>query len=175
MKFHVEQRVVFLREKGGGKILSIEANGNYRIEDEDGFTRTMHFSELGPVLGEHYTLSASAEELIQKEKPARRSVSKPKQVPELLEVDLHIEELVDSHAGWSNAQILSRQMISLQNAYLKARRLRKRKLVIIHGVGEGVLRHEVRSWLNQQEGLKFYDADFREYGQGATLVELFYF
>jgi len=175
MKFHVGQRVVFLREQGGGQILSEETQGNYRVEDEDGFKRTMHFSELGPVLGEHYILPESAEEIARKEKSPVRGVSKPKQMPEVLEVDLHIEELVDSHAGWSNAEILSRQMITFQNAYLKARRLRKRKLVVIHGVGEGVLRHEVRAWLDQQEGLKYSDADFREYGQGATLVELFYF
>lgn len=175
MKFQVDQSVVFLREQGGGKILSEEAKGYYRVEDEDGFTRTMHFSELGPVLGEHYIFPEFAEDLSQKEKPLNRKVSKPKQAPEVLEIDLHIEELVDSHAGWSNAQILSRQMISFQNAYLKARRLRKRKLVVIHGVGEGVLRNDVRSWLDQQEGLKYYDADFREYGQGATMVELFYF
>lgn len=174
MKFHVGQRVVFLREQGGGQILSVETKGNYRVEDEDGFTRTVHFSELGPVLGDHYILPESVDEIARREKKTVRGQSKPKQAQEVMEIDLHIEELVDSHAGWSNAEILSRQMITFQNAYLKTRRLRKRKLVVIHGVGEGVLRHEVRAWLDQQEGLKYYDADFREYGQGATLVELYY-
>ena len=72
----------------------------------------------------------------------------------------------------SNADILMKQMRELRTFYQRALSRRIRKLVIIHGVGEGVLREEVRSFLERQEGLDFYDADFREYGKGATIVEI---
>ena len=48
------------------------------------------------------------------------------------------------------------------------------ELTNIHGVGEGVLKSEVRIFLSGKEGLDYYDADFREYGKGATSVDLFY-
>ena len=46
--------------------------------------------------------------------------------------------------------------------------------VWIHGVVEGVLKEEVRSELSKIEGVEYFDADFREYGKGATAVELTY-
>ena len=50
----------------------------------------------------------------------------------------------------------------------------KQKLIIIHGVGEGVLKDEVRLFLSKKEGIEYFDADYREYGKGATAVELRY-
>ena len=46
----------------------------------------------------------------------------------------------------------------------------KRKLIVIHGVGEGVLREEVRRTLQYYQGVQFHDADMRRYGVGATEV-----
>lgn len=172
--FRVNQRVVFLREPGGGKIVSIESKGFYRVEDEDGFSRKIHASDLAPVHGETYDIPDTDE--IQREKEARelRRTSRPKEQAHFWEIDLHIEELVDSHAGWSNAEILLRQMTVFREFCRKARSKRVKKVVVIHGVGEGVLRNEVRSWLDQQEGLRYENADFRVYGQGATVIEFFY-
>ncbi|HQZ43412.1 MAG TPA: Smr/MutS family protein, partial [Flavobacteriales bacterium] len=48
----------------------------------------------------------------------------------------------------------------------------KRKLIVIHGVGEGILREEVRRMLQFYEGVRFHDADMRQYGSGATEVEI---
>ena len=42
------------------------------------------------------------------------------------------------------------------------------------GVGEGVLKQEIRSYLDKQEGVEYFDADFREYGKGATTIEIHY-
>jgi dsDNA-specific endonuclease/ATPase MutS2 len=42
---------------------------------------------------------------------------------------------------------------------------------VIHGVGEGVLKNEVRTYLENQSGIEFYDSDFREYGKGATTID----
>ena len=46
----------------------------------------------------------------------------------------------------------------------------KRKLIVIHGVGEGVLREEVRRMLQYYDTVQFHDADMRRYGVGATEV-----
>ena len=49
---------------------------------------------------------------------------------------------------------------------------RIQKVVFIHGVGEGVLKQEVRSILTSHGNIEFWDADFREYGSGATHVRI---
>ena len=41
----------------------------------------------------------------------------------------------------------------------------------IHGVGEGTLNRELHKWLSGK-GLKFYDAPWKSYGEGATRVKL---
>ena len=48
----------------------------------------------------------------------------------------------------------------------------KKKLIVIHGVGEGVLREEVRKMLQFYENVRFHDADMRKYGVGATEVQI---
>lgn len=173
--YSINQRVVFLREPGGGRIISVEDKGFYQVEDADGFTVKVHNSELAPVHGDEYDLSNVHDVSKEKEIIELSRKSLPKNEPKCWEIDLHIEELVDSHANWSNTEILNRQLSAFRAFYVKARKNRVKRIVIIHGVGEGVLKCEVRNWLNQQEGLSYEDADFREYGQGATLVELYYF
>ncbi len=48
-----------------------------------------------------------------------------------------------------------------------------RKLVIIHGVGQGTLKMQIRKELQEKyPEFLFQDASFREYGFGATMVHL---
>jgi dsDNA-specific endonuclease/ATPase MutS2 len=56
----------------------------------------------------------------------------------------------------------------------EAQAKRLTKIVFIHGVGEGVLRSEIRHELRKYENVEFLDGDYREYGQGATEVRLWY-
>ena len=46
-------------------------------------------------------------------------------------------------------------------------------LVFIHGVGEGVLKEELRYLFNRYDNVKFYDADYQKYGLGATEVYIY--
>ena len=50
---------------------------------------------------------------------------------------------------------------------------RIQKIVFIHGVGEGVLKIELEYLFKRYEGIKFYDANYQKYGQGATEVYIF--
>jgi dsDNA-specific endonuclease/ATPase MutS2 len=48
-----------------------------------------------------------------------------------------------------------------------------RKLVIIHGVGQGTLKMQIRKELAEKyPEYLFQDASFREYGFGATMIHL---
>jgi len=74
----------------------------------------------------------------------------------------------------SNTQILNRQMSMFKSFFENAKSKNIRKLIIIHGVGEGVLKEEVRSFLSKLEGVEYFDASYADYGKGATQIELKY-
>lgn len=90
------------------------------------------------------------------------------------EVDLHIEELVDKPKELSNKEMLEIQMGKFQTALEGALKTPKtKKIVFIHGVGNGRLRYELRKYLDRHySNLDYQDASFKEYGYGATLVFL---
>ncbi|MDC3252898.1 Smr/MutS family protein [Crocinitomicaceae bacterium] len=182
MKFRIDQEVVFIHEVGGGVVRRITQSGRYIVEDSDGFEREFLQSELGVVHSQEYNIDVSRKSGLNEDESfstARHVVNKERLTGsrkpiEVWELDLHIEELTSSHDGWSNADILKKQLRELATFYKKARAHRIRKVVIIHGVGMGVLRDEVRIFLDGKSNVEVYDADFRTYGKGATTVELFH-
>lgn len=95
----------------------------------------------------------------------------PNKVLPLLEIDLHIAELIDSTAGMSNADMLLLQIDTARRVMNANRRRIGQKIVFIHGKGDGVLRSELLKMLRREyPKAETQDASFREYGFGATLV-----
>lgn len=87
------------------------------------------------------------------------------------EIDLHIQELVDDSENLSNTEILDIQMSRFTTALEGGILSGTRKMVFIHGVGAGRLKHEIQKTLNRKyPKLRYQDASFKEYGYGATMV-----
>lgn len=86
------------------------------------------------------------------------------------EVDLHIEELQSDFRGMSNAAIIQVQLKHFQNELDEAIAARMSRIVFIHGVGNGRLKHEVQRILKTYSGIQFHDASYHRYGFGATEV-----
>lgn len=102
-----------------------------------------------------------------------RKVSKPARPfkNDVLEVDLHINELLDNTNGLSRADMLNRQIDEFRKVMDANLRNHGRKIVFIHGKGEGVLRQALLKELTHRyKGHDVSDASFREYGFGATQV-----
>ena len=100
-------------------------------------------------------------------------VSKPNHIYDIeLEVDLHIDELVESYKGMSNGQILTIQLRHCQAELENAIHNNVKKIVFIHGVGVGRLKHEIHQLLSTYDFIQFRDASFAKYGAGATEVIL---
>jgi len=92
---------------------------------------------------------------------------------DLVEVDLHVHQLIDDTRGLTNADMLKLQMDTFRKEMDGAIGSRVRKVVFIHGVGDGVLKNELRRELGRKYSKYSYqDASFREYGFGATMVIL---
>ena len=90
-----------------------------------------------------------------------------------LVVDLHIEKLLDNTGGMSSSDILNYQLDHFRNVMKEHRKEKGKKIVFIHGKGEGVLRHAIIHELNYRyRPCSYQDASFQEYGYGATQVTI---
>lgn len=121
-------------------------------------------------------LKKSMDVKIKEDKSRQRPVRKfshRKDTPDLLEVDLHINELLDNTAGMSTADILNYQVDTFRKVMDANLSNHGRKIVFIHGKGEGVLRKAIEKELNYRyKKHRFQDASFKEYGFGATQVTI---
>lgn len=106
--------------------------------------------------------------------PAKTSKSKREHLKTLEKtVDLHIEELVKDSNGLSNYEMLTIQLERFHKELEEAQAKGMKKLIFIHGVGNGRLRQEILSVLKTTPGLTFHDAPYKDFGYGATQVNLF--
>lgn len=121
--------------------------------------------------------SKSGKETKEKDKPQKahgrgKELSPYKLLP-LIEVDLHIGELVDSTAGMENKDMLGLQLDTVRKTMNENSKRKGQKIVFIHGKGDGVLRKSVRDLLKKEYAkCELQDASFQEYGFGATLVTI---
>ena len=85
-------------------------------------------------------------------------------------MDLHLEEILDKTSGMSNAEKLNYQLNYFKRELDNAIAGNTRKIVFIHGVGNGRLKSEICAILDRHNDLRYHDASFRKYGFGATEV-----
>ena len=174
--FQIGESVETLDDTITGRIIAIEGK-HISIETEDGFQMRFNANELVKITGE---ISVSNYEVAQikpeKEIPKKRKTptSKPKErnAPKM-EVDLHIHQLTNSYRGMSNYDMLNIQMETAKRQLEFAMNKRIQKIVFIHGVGEGVLKEELKYLFGRYDNVKYYDADYQKYGLGATEVYIF--
>ncbi|WP_243348464.1 DUF2027 domain-containing protein [Parabacteroides sp. FAFU027] len=92
---------------------------------------------------------------------------------QILEIDLHINNLLDNTAGLSNADMIQYQMDKFRSVMTENLKIKGSKIVFIHGKGEGVLRKAILDELKSKyKSCTYQDASFREYGFGATMVTI---
>lgn len=92
---------------------------------------------------------------------------------EVIEVDLHIDELLDDTHGMGNSEILNYQLDKFREVMEANKQKREQKIVFIHGKGDGVLRKTILDELRRKySNCRCQDASFQEYGFGATMVTI---
>ena len=190
----VGTRFRFLNDVGAGIVRGWRSAEEVVVETEDGFDMIYPPKEL-LVVGnpaeeaERYQRQIpTIEEILSKEVSAeqRRRMERDFDAKykdahsravggrqDKVEVDLHLHELVDSTQGLSPSAMLDLQLSHFERMLQISIRERQRRVVFIHGVGQGVLRHAILSRVTQ-----FYPecdakpADPRKYGSGATEIHI---
>ena len=122
----------------------------------------------------------SAEEL-QSALLKKTVVDKPKSQPivkrggqsGIIEIDLHIGELLDDTHGMSNSEILNYQLDKFREVLEQYKNKCEQRIVFIHGKGDGVLRKALLNELKRKyPTFRHQDASFQEYGFGATMITI---
>ena len=91
----------------------------------------------------------------------------------IVEIDLHIGELLDDTCGMSNSEILNYQLDKFREVMEQYKKRREQRIVFIHGKGDGVLRKALLDELKRKyPDCRHQDASFQEYGFGATMVTI---
>lgn len=180
LKFKIGDRVSVLDENISGVISRIE-NDIAFVLSEDDFEfpyaiTALVLDKASEISSSVFTHTSSFDAISEKSQPSKpkskRSKPKEQSKPTLV-IDLHIEKLVDSTRGMTNYEMLNLQLDTVRRQLDFAVNKRIQKVVFIHGVGEGVLRMELETVLRRYDNLKYYDADYRTYGYGATEVYIF--
>ncbi len=118
------------------------------------------------------------QQLLAKKHLDERQAPKPARVPrkgdeDVVVVDLHASELLDTTAGMSSSDILSYQLDVFRKTLDKYRNKKGQRVIFIHGKGEGVLRSALVNELHYRyKQFTYQDASFQEYGYGATQVTI---
>jgi hypothetical protein len=109
---------------------------------------------------------------VHKEAPKKQENDRRKTSGEPEVIDLHAEEILDETAGMSPAEIIQAQLARFEIALdLAVHAGRRQRMVFIHGVGSGKLKHEMKKLLAAKfPRLRYQDASFKEYGYGAMMV-----
>lgn len=179
-------RVAFLDEVGGGTVLGMLGTGHVRVRTDDGFELDLSVRSVVRITGEqrskltrisdHQAGMVAANDVLEEQREKRRATARPGKTPKrpedagVAQVDLHLQELVKDESMLTDGEKLEFQVRYFERALETAIRTGKRKLIVIHGIGEGVLREEVRRILQFYDNVQFHDADMRRYGSGATEV-----
>ena len=173
-EFQVGDQVQFLDELTRGVVLQV-APGSLLLRTEDGFEievdrdAVIHLPEAGQLYSELSQGGIPQKDTSTRRKPAPGRGKKARYAP-AMEVDLHIEKLVSNTHGMSAYDMLDCQLETARRQLEFALRRRLQRVVFIHGKGEGVLKAELATLFRRYEGLQVREADYQEYGLGATEV-----
>ena len=177
MRFSIGEKVSYLHDSGYGIVKS--CRGNFVMVEDISSKFVMEYAEneLVKIHGDMKSISKfSAIDAynITKETTFQTNENHIRKGKEYWEIDLHTHSFMESERGMDSGELLQRQLIEFKTFFQAARQKLIRKLIVIHGVGKGTLKNEIREFLKGQENLEFYDADFREYGKGATEIRMYY-
>jgi uncharacterized protein YcbK (DUF882 family) len=164
--FQIGEKVSLLDETGVFTIREF-LSGKVIIEDEFGFERLIEtrFIVKRKVI--------AVEEIQQKDMINAHDQSNRKRKTDALpEIDLHLENLVLNDLHMSAHEKFSLQIDQFKAFTNKMIQNKTTKFRVIHGIGEGKLKSEIRSLIESRVGFTMHDDNIVNGKVGASLIEM---
>jgi len=171
--YKIGDKVSVLDDAIDGIIVSINGS-SIEIETTDGFNMKFEASDLIKIENTNDLHVNFNKSNILREKEILKtnhiSISKTKKELPVPDFDLHIEKLVKNYKSMNNFDILTIQLDTAKRHIDFALKNRIPKIVLIHGIGDGILKAELDHLIARYENISFQDANYQKYGNGATEI-----
>ncbi len=179
-KYKAGDKVKFLNDVGGGIITEVTRGGMVKVLRDDGIELPFALKEIMHDQDIHeITIPEDVfeEEMIEPEPELHEVIVAETPLidryfiaPRFAEVDMHIWELTDHYNKMTNGEMLNLQLDFFRLCLESAIDNNYTKVVFIHGVGNGRLKHEIHQILDEYKFLDYHAASMKDYGVGATEV-----
>ena len=162
MQYDADKQQVWVETDDGFDVGPIPVNKCVLCESADRYQRIRVATTM------HKQKEATIPHPTQQVSPPKR----PKKQRDEWVIDLHLDALPTSGTGMNDIEKHQYQLRFFRMQMQQHLRHRGRRVVVIHGKGNGVLRNEIRQILKRDFGtqVEVHDADFSRYEEGATLV-----
>lgn len=163
--FVVGEKVSMLDEIGVYKIKEIRS-GNVCIEDEFGFEQWVASKFVVK------RRSISVNTIQKKDSVDPKSTKNETKTNVIPEIDLHIENLISTDSQMSSHDKLIFQLDQFKRFTNQMIQRKVTKFRVIHGIGEGKLKSEIRFLIQSRNGFIIHDDTISNGKVGASLVEM---
>lgn len=148
----IGDKVKFLKSNDFGTIVKIISERKIQVEDSSLFLSIVNVKDLVKIDDHTDTVQAYGDVVFSKESKENTSVKiMSRQNLNEVKIDLHIENLSNDFFAMTNFEIVQVQIKKCEDALIDAINSNAQKLIIVHGIGEGVLKKEVHNMLKKFE------------------------
>ena len=156
--FKVGDKVKFIKSNDYGIIKSIISERKIQVEDSSNFLSIVNHNDVIKFDSSTDTLRAYGDLNINKDIIAKK-MNKSIEPTNLnvIKVDLHIDNIDDDYLFLTNYEIVQKQLVKCERILLSALNSKTQRLIIVHGIGQGVLKNEVHKLLNRFK-LRYFES-----------------
>ena len=148
----IGDKIKFLKSNDFGTVVNIISERKIQVEDSSLFLTVVNVKDIVKFDDHTDTVQAYGDVMFSKESKENTSVKKmSRQNLNEVKIDLHIENLSNDFLAMTNFEIVQIQLKKCEDALIKAINSNAQKLIIVHGIGEGVLKKEVHNLLSRFE------------------------
>lgn len=165
MNFQQYEEVSILNESGVFRVIRVE--GTFLLlEDEHGFERkvSLEFVVRRVQINVHKVPNKDQSNLNTSKKSVKNEV-----IPS---IDLHHHELNLDERFLSKHEILTAQLNAFRHFCSQMIQTKKKRFRVVHGIGEGKLKMELRTLVQGKDGLSMHDDQVTRGKVGASLIEI---
>lgn len=174
--FEIGDKVMVLDDSLEGVVVGFSLD-YIKIETTEGFELEYKANELVKIDNNQPQIDFNksvSQILFEKEAPKKKNtplIKTSKKDQMVFEVDLHLEKIITGkNKNLTNFDKLSIQLEEAKRAIDYAINKRYQRVVLIHGVGEGVLKSELEYLLKRYDNLSIQEASYQKYGLGAMEI-----
>ena len=146
----IGDKIKFLKSNDFGTVVNIISERKIQVEDSSLFLTVVNVKDIVKFDDHTDTVQAYGDVMFSKESKENTSAKKmSRQNLNEVKIDLHIENLSNDFLAMTNFEIVQVQVKKCEDALIKAINSNAQRFIIVHGIGEGVLKKEVHELLSR--------------------------